>query len=86
MYFVEVPMKGKQIIEKLQIDGNLPEKEAEQFLQKYFPEAYKKYKNPGLIGKISQFFNSLFGKKEKKDIETPKEEKAKAKKETIKKQ
>ena len=83
VYFVEVPMKGKQIIEKLQIEGNISEKEAEQFLQKYFPEVYNKYKNPGIIGKISEFFNSLFGKKEKKP--TKQEENAKAKKESLKK-
>ena len=76
-------MKGKQIIEKLQIEGNISEKEAEQFLQKYFPEVYNKYKNPGIIGKISEFFNSLFGKKEKKP--TKQEENAKAKKESLKK-
>ena len=83
VYFVEVPMKGKQIIEKLQIEGNISEKEAEQFLQKYFPDVYNKYKNPGIIGKISEFFNSLFGKKEKKP--TKQEENAKAKKESLKK-
>ena len=80
VYFVEVPMKGKQIIEKLQIDGKLSEKEAEQFLQMNFPETYSKYKNPGFIVKISEYFKSLFSKKEKKVVETKKNENNKAKK------
>lgn len=80
VYFTEEPMKGKQIIEKLQIEGNLSEKDAEQFLQKYFPDLYNKYKNPGFIGKITEFFNSLFNKKQKKEKETKEEKTLKAKK------
>ena len=79
VYFKEVPMKGKQIVEKLQIDGKLSEKDAEQFLENNFPEVYKKYKNPGIIVKIGEFFKSLFGKKNKKAEEVKKDEKKKPK-------